>query len=174
MMPVIRISDETWDRLKAFAVPLEDSPEDVIKRLLEIAEHADAASSEFDVAESPIAADSNSVTPRGSRLARGIKVSQDEYDDPIMLVLYELGGRASANKILELVEKKMRNQLTAADHERLPSGELRWRRTAQWAKYNLLHNYGFLRDDSPRGIWELSDQGREWIEKKFLSKGADR
>jgi hypothetical protein len=34
-MPVIRVSDATFDRLKAHAVPLEDSASDVIERVLD-------------------------------------------------------------------------------------------------------------------------------------------
>lgn len=36
MMPVIRISDTTWERLKKWAEPLVDSPDDVIRKLLDI------------------------------------------------------------------------------------------------------------------------------------------
>ena len=35
MSPVIRISDETWERLKSFARPLEDSADDVVRRALD-------------------------------------------------------------------------------------------------------------------------------------------
>src|SRR5436190_1788242 len=38
MAPVIRITDETYERLKAWAVPLEDRPEDVIRRVLDVAD----------------------------------------------------------------------------------------------------------------------------------------
>jgi len=37
-MPVIRITDTTWDRLKRWAVPLEDSPEDAVRKVLDAAE----------------------------------------------------------------------------------------------------------------------------------------
>lgn len=40
MMPTIRISDSTWARLKKHAVPLEDTAEDVVKRLLDEYERA--------------------------------------------------------------------------------------------------------------------------------------
>ena len=30
MMPVIRISEKTWERLKSYARPLEDSADDVV------------------------------------------------------------------------------------------------------------------------------------------------
>jgi hypothetical protein len=37
-MPVIRVSDATWARLKKWAEPLEDSPDDAIGRVLDLAE----------------------------------------------------------------------------------------------------------------------------------------
>jgi restriction system protein len=38
----------------------------------------------------------------------------------------------------------------------------RWRNTAQWAR-NSLREEGLIRDDSPRGIWEITDKGRQWL-----------
>jgi len=37
-MPVVRISDKTWNRLKAYAVPLEDTADAAIRRALDAAE----------------------------------------------------------------------------------------------------------------------------------------
>lgn len=37
-MPMYRISDETHERLKRWAVPLEDSRDDVVRRVLDVAE----------------------------------------------------------------------------------------------------------------------------------------
>ena len=37
-MPVIRIKPETYDRLKHWAIPLEDTPNDAIERVLDAAE----------------------------------------------------------------------------------------------------------------------------------------
>ena len=37
-MPVIRITDSTWSRLQRWAVPLEDTPEDAVRKVLDAAE----------------------------------------------------------------------------------------------------------------------------------------
>ena len=37
-MPVIRVKPETYERMKSWAVPLEDTPNDAIERILEVAE----------------------------------------------------------------------------------------------------------------------------------------
>lgn len=37
-MPVIRITETTWDRLKRWAIPLDDTPDDALRKVLEAAE----------------------------------------------------------------------------------------------------------------------------------------
>ncbi len=37
-MPVIRVSDDTWERLQKWAVPLTGSAEDAARRVLDVAE----------------------------------------------------------------------------------------------------------------------------------------
>ena len=37
-MPVIRIKPETYERMKSWAIPLEDTPNDAIERILDAAE----------------------------------------------------------------------------------------------------------------------------------------
>lgn len=100
-----------------------------------------------------------------SRLRHGLKTSQEAYQSPILQVLVELGGSADLNTVLERVYELMEDQLNEYDHQPLPSDKntTRWRNTAQWAR-NTLRSNGLLRDDSPRGIWEISDAGRNWLE----------
>ena len=72
------------------------------------------------------------------------------------------------NQVLELVEKKMQGILNEYDYQSLPSNpkEVRWRNTAQWCR-NTLVREGLLRSDSPRGIWEISDEGREVLKSEL-------
>ena len=74
MCPVIRIKDETWERLKTFAVPLEDSVDDVINRLIDsMAKPANvvgARESESQVTTAPVPAATAPPVPRPQ--ARGI------------------------------------------------------------------------------------------------------
>ena len=37
-MPTIRVKPETYERMKNWAIPLEDTPNDVIEKLLNLAE----------------------------------------------------------------------------------------------------------------------------------------
>ena len=57
-------------------------------------------------------------------------------------------------------------QLQVVDYQHLMSepGKPRWYNTAQWAR-NSMVNQGLLKKNSPRGIWEISTKGREYLEK---------
>ena len=44
-MPTIRVKEETYEKLKSWAIPLEDTPNDAIERVMDIAEaHRDCLS----------------------------------------------------------------------------------------------------------------------------------
>ena len=46
--------------------------------------------------------------------------------------------------------------------QKLPSsGVIRWENTAQWVRFYLVRQ-GYLSKDSPRGVWEITDKGREY------------
>jgi restriction system protein len=62
------------------------------------------------------------------------------------------------------VEKKTKSMLKKVDYEPLASEREmpRWRNTAQWAR-NTIAKEGLLKADSPRGIWEISEAGRQWL-----------
>lgn len=67
------------------------------------------------------------------RLPKGLRTSEDTFRLPILEALIELGGKASASEVLDLVEKKLSSVLKECDYEPLPSNpkSIRWRNTAQ-------------------------------------------
>jgi hypothetical protein len=82
---------------------------------------------------------------------------------PILESLIDLGGRSDSDSVLNSVQRKMTGILTTADLHTLPSGiSVRWRNRAQWQRKNMA-NIGLMRDDSPRGIWEITDSGRQFV-----------
>jgi restriction system protein len=95
------------------------------------------------------------------RLKRGMRTREEAYYVPILQVLSEMGGSGKVADVLERVGKKMKGVLKKADYEPLASGPdyLRWRNAAQWAR-NTMVNEGLLKNDSPRGVWEISDKGK--------------
>ena len=169
MAPTIRIDDEVFAKLQEQAEPLVDSPNSVLRRLLGLAQSNGSATpvpDEDAVAESPPASTRGTgrwkkvKLPRQQRAARGTLLPQDEYELPLLQVLLEAGGRAPSREAIENIEPKLADKFTEVDQGLLPSGELRWRNRAAFARLALVQN-GDMKKDSPRGIWELTEQGAE-------------
>lgn len=104
---------------------------------------------------------STAARPSHSRLQRGLRTPESAYYHPILKALDELGGRAKMNDVLERVEVQMRDRLSDVDYQPLNSDpeQPRWRNAAQWARNGMVKE-GLLKDDSPRGVWEISEGGR--------------
>ena len=92
------------------------------------------------------------------RLPRGQAVPREAYLEPIIEVLYERGGMASGKDVLEIVKQRTKHLLSDVDYELVNGNIPRWRKGAQWTRQTLIKQ-GLLKDDSPRGIWELTEQG---------------
>ncbi|MFH1031209.1 MAG: winged helix-turn-helix domain-containing protein [Chloroflexota bacterium] len=165
-MPVIRITDATWDRLKRWAIPLEDSPEDAVRKVLDAAEehlkYRDYRRT-TDISNLP-----KKVRISQGKLPSGVKTPQQAYRLPILEALHELGGSASVDSILKKVEVKMKSLLKEIDYQKLPSGiEIRWRNTAMWERFNLVKD-GLLKPNSPSGIWELTEKGEKEVKERKI------
>jgi len=150
MMPVIRISDATWERLKAHARPFEDKPEDVVVLAL------DALDEKFGQKPSRPAKNTR------AKEISGKKLPQKEFRLPLMKAVLELGGSADVSAVRRLMEKKVTPQLSDADYEPVSGGDPRWWNATCWERANLVRE-GFFMTDSPRGVWELSEKGKQLL-----------
>jgi hypothetical protein len=114
-----------------------------------------------EVEAAPVEAPQRTIT---GRLARGMRTREASYYRPILQALSELGGRAPVGRALERVGELMKPTLKDVDYHNLASdpGEPRWRNAAKWAR-NTLVEQGHLKSGSPHGIWEISDEGRQWL-----------
>lgn len=84
------------------------------------------------------------------------------YWPAILSTLVNLGGRARSETVTDEVGKLLKTTLKPNDYERLPSGVVRWRNRVAWQRLNMI-NEGLLRSGSPRGIWEITENGRAWL-----------
>ena len=160
-MPVIRITDATWDRLKRWAIPLEDSPEDAVRKVLDVAEE----NLKYRQATGRGQRTETTTPQKGKKLRKGLKTPEQAYRRPILEALYELGGSASVVDVLKAVEGKMKPLLIEVDYQKVPSGgDIRWRNTACFVRFKLVTD-GLLKSGSPKGVWELSDKGVQELEK---------
>ncbi len=151
MMPTIRVDDDVMQGLKELAEPFVDTPNSVIKRLLEIAK-----SSKGDIERSA----TPPSKPSQRRAARGSLTPQSTYEVFLLHVLGKLDGTANKADVTRSVidEMKPRGFITAAELERVSSGETRAENTIAWAR-NALKDRGLISADSRKGVWQLTPAG---------------
>jgi restriction system protein len=80
------------------------------------------------------------------------------FEIPILEVLKQ-SGKLPSHKVIKQVGSRI--TLKADDLKQLGgNGEVRWRNSVKMARRSLIRQ-GYLRSDSPYGIWEITDAGRE-------------
>jgi hypothetical protein len=146
-MPTVRIDDEVFDALKKLAEPLVDTPNSVLRRLLDLE------------TKKPVAKDRGQA-PNSSRRE---KTPQSVYEENLLQVLAAppFKGRGHKKDVtLAVVERMMkRGLIPPSDMEFVATGETKAENKISWGR-NLLKNRGLIRDDAPRGVWELTAEGR--------------
>ena len=178
MSPTIRIDDDVFDALKKHAEPFVDTPNTVLRRILGLGGGVvgEAAQLGLDTPAVKLAVAPVGKATRGSRRrsARGPKVvrppraksgsilHESAYEVPMLAIISEQGGRAATREVLDELGKRLADQFAEADHEELASGDVRWRNRAQFVRLRLIEQ-GDMVKDSPRGMWEISEQGRRRV-----------
>src|SRR5689334_858499 len=96
MNPTIRIDEDVFEALKAHAEPLVDTPNSVLRRLLQLSEERALPSDEAST--KPVKSRKRRRRPgarTSSKRARSESIlSNDEYELPILKILSEKGGQA--------------------------------------------------------------------------------
>lgn len=113
-------------------------------------------------------ADDTSSRARTNRRPRksGIGRTQErEFRRPILEILVEKGGSYHATDLRPILGQKMKEKLTEADLEAIPStGEPRWWNTAKWERKTMTrHDPPLLETTSRHGWWEITAAGREYL-----------
>jgi len=151
--------------LQEAATPFIDTPDDVIKRVLQLNRSKALAGEATTTHSAPGRNWVASPKQEYQRSGRGKKTHQSEYRLPILHALDELGGRGALNDVLAKVYAQMEDRLNEYDLARLDSDrDIRWRNTAMWERKRMVEE-GLLRADSPVGIWELTEAGRKKLGK---------
>jgi hypothetical protein len=153
-MPYIKITDETYGRLLQRSESFADTADNVIVRLLD----ATAPNPEDSVHSVQRRSVRNEARQPTSRAIPGSILPEREYWVPILEILTEAGGAAPASDVIDALGDRMRGMLTQRDYESLSMGDIRWRNRARFARLRMTEQ-GLLSADSPRGIWELTEQG---------------
>lgn len=154
-MRPIEIDDQVWARIKSEAEPLVDDANSVLRRLLGVDGDAMAPSGRLPAAQS---------SRRSKRAPLGSLIDKSAFELPILRELAERGGVGAARDITEAVGERVAGSLTDRDYETLESGSVRWVTRVQFTRLRLKER-GLLRADSKRGVWELTEKGREAAER---------
>ncbi|MGO9580778.1 MAG: winged helix-turn-helix domain-containing protein [Desulfobaccales bacterium] len=154
MMPVIRISDDVMEILKKFAIPLEDTPDSVLRKILN--DYA-RLKNQSELSPSNIPHEKG-VTAGGQKL---IPSSREKETRWIIDSLISLGGSAKAEMVTSHINKVFGREFSDRENELLPLGEPRWHKNVHWARYYMA-KAGLLNDDAPHGVWELTEKGKTY------------
>jgi len=103
-------------------------------------------------------------------LKQGLRTPNEAFHLPILQALIQLGGSGRVQEVLDIVEDMLGDRYTKYDYQAIPSNpkSIRWRNNAQWARLKLVQD-GYLANDSPRGVWEITEAGR-----KLLGDGQEK
>lgn len=107
------------------------------------------------------------------RLSRGVRTPERAYYLPILILIVESNGTAQAARVLKNLPEKMRGILKDADFRPMSSsrGEPRWRNAARWARNTMVQD-GRLKSRSPRGFWEITEQGMDYLKTSQSEQGG--
>lgn len=144
-MPTIRIDQDVFEGLQKLAQPFVDSPGMVIRRLLEGQGVLKKLPAKAAPPSSP-----DALTP------------QSVYERYLLVVLQkEFDGRGHKRDVTHAIVKRMMKdgRINAADQELVSTGETKAENTITWAR-NALKSRGHISRVSPRGIWELTPEGK--------------
>src|SRR6266700_857527 len=154
-----RISDGNWKRIQQWAVALEDNFNDALAKVLDAAE----AHRESSVSEPPISTRQAPTTTHhelADRVLSRAGTWRRRYEEAILTALFVAGGESTADKIVSGVFKKLGANLRESDHRIEPSGQQQWVHRVHANRFHLVE-LGMLKNDSPHGLWQLTDAGRQ-------------
>ena len=169
---LIEIDGEVFAALQRKAIPLVDTPNDVLRRLLELepdTEHALAAGLVDPLPHlsmQPRRRVSRASGPDGSqqvgksRRAAGELLPLEAYGPHILRALVENGGELRSRDVPDAIAPLLNRHLYPADKQQGADGVPTWRGRVGWAG-SLCRKDGHLDTDAPRGIWRITEEGRK-------------
>ena len=166
----IEIDDDVFEYLKQEAEPFVDTPNSVLRRLLDLESAASSASvAATDAAAGSSTKGSSRRTKKKSsgggrkRAPAGSILPEEEYEVPLLRALVDAGGSGPSKDITAAVGEDLDAKLTDLDRETLKSGGIRWENRIQFVRLKMIER-GYMEKDTPRGIWAITDDGRKFLE----------
>ena len=199
MPQTIEVDDDLFAYLKHQAEPFVDTPNTVLRRLLDLDDTAVVPSTakgdppsrtealSMGDAETTLAASEREervpddarapARPRSRqrrtkrRAAPGSILAEAEYEMPLLQALADAGGSGCSRDIVEAVGKLLSEHLTPIDREPLKSGAIRWENRIQFVRLKLIER-GWMEKITPRGTWAISEEGRQRIDAALIEPGG--
>ncbi len=172
MTSTIRIDEEVYRALQSRAVPFQDTPNSVLRRLLDLPSlgtESEEDSEEKTESKPPPNFAKRPSRPRKKgkrkRAPKGSLLPESEYELPILQIILGAGGSAPASEVVVALGDALDGRLKDLDREMLASNRIRWQSRAQFVRLKLTEK-GDMSKDSPRGIWTISEQGRKRLERQ--------
>lgn len=171
MTQTIEIDDDVFDYLKQEAEPFVDTPNSVLRRLLDLdsARGSSASGVATETATGSAKGKSGRRTKKKSsgggrkRVPAGSILPEEEYEVPLLRALVDAGGSGASKDITAAVGDYLDAKLTDLDRETLKSGGIRWENRIQFVRLKMIER-GYMEKDTPRGIWGITDEGRKFLE----------
>jgi Mrr N-terminal domain/SeqA protein N-terminal domain len=168
MSPAVELDEDIYEYLKSQAEPFADTPNTVLRRLLQLDETSEAetqnsASNGATSREAGTRAKKRGGTRKSSgrtRAPSGTLLPEQRYELPLLRALIEAGGEAPYREVLESVGRALSEEFMPADHETLASGSVRWHSRLQFVRLRLVER-GEMDREAPRGIWRITESGRQ-------------
>jgi Mrr N-terminal domain len=149
----IELSDRTYKRLLRQAESFEDTPENVLERLLDYVERGGSAEEHWLKPSAALLKEEGGLLP------------EREYWLPILQILVEAGGEARSRDVIAALGDRLRSRLMPRDFDVLEMGEVRWQNRARFARLRMKEQ-GLVSSASPRGIWEITKEGRRYLDER--------
>ncbi|MFL5898515.1 MAG: winged helix-turn-helix domain-containing protein [Solirubrobacterales bacterium] len=154
-MSKVELSEETQQRLLGLVRSFDDTPEIVIQRLLD--HYEDTPSPDKLKLEEREPPREGEILPEG------------QYWLPILEILVEAGDQAEGSAVIDALESRIGDRLRSRDRDQLKMGEVRWRNRARFARLRM-KELGLISNESPRGIWEITERGRDYLRAEQQSR----
>lgn len=177
MKATIEIDDDVLKLLKRHAEPFVDTPNDVLRRLLldpaayisanQAASKRLTATTIRPATRAPSKLQNTTTRKKPVKRRRAPSnalLSEKAYELPLLDVLDAAGGRLPTREAVAAVGERVADQLTPMDHDVMNQGQERWESRVQFTRLRLVEA-GLLEKNSPRGVWEISDAGRQRLKR---------
>jgi len=157
------VDDDVYEGLQQLGKAFEDTPNSVIRRLLE-AKASSPRSEESPARTEP--APASQATRFGAHRSAHLK---PPFGSLSLKLSSRCAGRGRVADVLALVERKMKGRLTQWDHTKVKTGVVRWQVYARYERFNMAEE-DLVTD--LMAIGRLPTRARDYI-KKHRSEDDD-